>query len=118
MKSILVMALAMLALPAQAGEGAVVTVYTTAQGAQRQMVDSRAAPLAEGHALNEGENSVFVDPARRFHQAGGSEGRGPGPIGDLGSCRAHDRPQPANRSAMRLMPSPRSSSPSANDRRA
>ena len=43
-----------------------ITVYTTAQGAPKQMVRSQAAPLAEGHPLNEGENSVFVEPARRF----------------------------------------------------
>jgi len=73
-KSILMTALAMAAvLPAQAaqdparreGKGEV-TVYTTAQGAERQMVRSQAAPLKEGHALTEAENSVFVQPARRF----------------------------------------------------
>lgn len=72
MKSILMTALVMLALPAhaagtkQAVGGDVVTIYTTAQGAKQQMVRSRTAPLARGHALNEGENSIFVEPRRRF----------------------------------------------------
>ncbi|MCG8274948.1 glycoside hydrolase family 30 protein [Stenotrophomonas sp. NLF4-10] len=60
-----------MALPAQAGDrldrtGEAVVVYTTAQGATRQMVRSQVAALSEGHALTEVENSVFVEPGRRF----------------------------------------------------
>ena len=77
MKSILMTALVMLALPAQAADpkagpaasgkgGEVVTIYTSAQGARQQMARSQAAPLKAGHPLNEGENSVFVDPGMRF----------------------------------------------------
>ena len=70
MKSILMAVFVAAALPAQspAMEAAerVVTVHTTAEGATRQMVASRTAALAVGHPLTEGENSVFVDPARRF----------------------------------------------------
>jgi len=77
-KSILMTALVMAALPAQAAGlqakasgttgkgGEVVTVYTTAQRAKQQMVRSQAAPLAEGHPLTEAENSIFVEPQRRF----------------------------------------------------
>jgi glucosylceramidase len=76
-KSILMTALVMLALPAQASQAAepkpstggdVVTIYTTAQGASGQMVRSQAAPLKAGHPLTEGENSIFVEPQRRFQE--------------------------------------------------
>ncbi len=71
MKTMLMMSLLAMALPAQAGErldrtGEAVVVYTTAQGATRQMVRSQVAALSEGHALTEVENSVFVEPGRRF----------------------------------------------------
>ena len=49
-----------------AGKGASVVVYTTAQGQARQMVRSEVAAPAPGHALTEAENSVFVEPQRRF----------------------------------------------------
>nr|WP_162311167.1 glycoside hydrolase family 30 protein [Pseudoxanthomonas broegbernensis] len=52
------------AQPAAAGDA--VVVYTTAQGAQRQMVRSELVPLQPGHALTEAENSVFVEPGTRF----------------------------------------------------
>ena len=71
MKSILMTALAMsAAIPALAAEGVAagdaVTIYTTAQGASQQMVRSQSAPLRPGHALTEAENSVFVEPGRKF----------------------------------------------------
>lgn len=71
MKTMLMMSLLAMALPAQAGDrldrtGEAVVVYTTAQGATRQMVRSQVAALSEGHALTEVENSVFVEPGRRF----------------------------------------------------
>ena len=67
MKSILMTALVMLALPAHAAEGGKgVTVYTTAQGAKQQMVRSQVAAPRPGHPLTEAENSIFVEPQRRF----------------------------------------------------
>ena len=71
MKSILMTALAMsTAVPALAAEGVAagdaVAIYTTAQGASQQMVRSQSAPLRPGHALTEAENSVFVEPGRKF----------------------------------------------------
>ncbi len=72
MRTILMTSLLAMALPGQAlagsserNDGAVV-VYTTAQGATRQMVRSQAAALSGGHPLTEAENSVFVEPGRRF----------------------------------------------------
>jgi len=67
-KTILLTALVALALPAQgiAAAGSTVAVYTTAKDAERQMAPSRTAPLAEGHPLTEAENSIFVEPTRRF----------------------------------------------------
>lgn len=46
--------------------GGAVTVYTSAEGAPEQMVRSEVAPLQAGHALTEVENSIFVNPTRRF----------------------------------------------------
>lgn len=72
MKTILMTSLLAMALPGQAAAGALerndgaVTVYTTARDATRQMVRSQAAPLSVGHPLTEAENSVFVEPERRF----------------------------------------------------
>ncbi|KAF1695252.1 glycosyl hydrolase [Pseudoxanthomonas jiangsuensis] len=58
------------AIPVLAAEGVAagdaVTIYTTAQGASQQMVRSHSAPLQPGHALTEAENSVFVEPGRKF----------------------------------------------------
>ena len=79
MKSFLMTALVMLALPARAGVpatmpavagtgGDVVTIYTTAQGAKTQMARSQSAPLKAGHPLTEAENSVFVEPRERFQE--------------------------------------------------
>ena len=79
MKSFLMTALVMLALPAQAAApasapaaggkgGDVVTIYTTAQGAKTQMARSQSAPLKAGHPLTEAENSVFVEPRERFQE--------------------------------------------------
>ena len=68
MKTILITAMVALSLPAQsiAATGPTVAVYTTAKDAGRQMVLGEAAPLAEGHPLTEVENSIFVEPTRRF----------------------------------------------------
>ncbi|MBO9715944.1 MAG: glycoside hydrolase family 30 protein [Pseudoxanthomonas sp.] len=72
----MLIAAVMAAVPAQAAgpataktaADAVVTVYTSAQGASRQMASSRTAPLAAGHPLVEAENSIFVEPQRRFQE--------------------------------------------------
>ncbi|WP_447730745.1 glycoside hydrolase family 30 protein [Pseudoxanthomonas suwonensis] len=63
-----VLGLAALAPQAAAAAGSGIAVYTTAQGAPRQMVRSEAPPLREGHPLTEAENSVFVEPGRRFQE--------------------------------------------------
>lgn len=64
------LAAALLAVPAQGRAaspgGDVVTVYTSARGAPAQMASSRTAPLQPGHALTEAENSIFVEPGKRF----------------------------------------------------
>ncbi len=54
--------------------GGAVTVYTSASGAPAQMVRSEVAALQLGHALTERENSVFVDPTRRFQTVMGVGG--------------------------------------------
>ena len=46
--------------------GGAVTVYTTAQGAEQRMVRSEAAAPKPGHKLTEVENSIFVNPDKRF----------------------------------------------------
>jgi len=48
--------------------GGAVTVYTTAEGASTQMVPSQVAAPKPGHTLKEVENSIFVDPTRRFQE--------------------------------------------------
>lgn len=48
--------------------GGAVTVYTTAEGAATQMVPSQVAAPKPGHTLKEVENSIFVDPTRRFQE--------------------------------------------------
>lgn len=70
MKSIVMTALVMAcAAPAfaagNAGAGTV-TVYTTAQGAPEQMRRTQVAAPRAGHALTEAENSIFVEPSKRF----------------------------------------------------
>ncbi len=54
--------------------GGAVTVYTSASGAPAQMVRSEVAALQPGHALTERENSIFVDPTRRFQTVMGVGG--------------------------------------------
>ncbi|MDQ1118689.1 MULTISPECIES: glycoside hydrolase family 30 protein [Pseudoxanthomonas] len=54
--------------------GGAVTVYTSASGAPAQMVRSEVAALQPGHALTERENSIFVDPTRRFQTVMGLGG--------------------------------------------
>lgn len=54
--------------------GGAVTVYTSASGAPAQMVRSEVAALQLGHALTERENSIFVDPTRRFQTVMGVGG--------------------------------------------
>lgn len=58
----LLLAHASTAIAAPAG----VAVYTTAQGATERMVRSDVAAPKPGHRLVEVENSVFVDPGKRF----------------------------------------------------
>ncbi|WP_031340989.1 glycoside hydrolase family 30 protein [Xanthomonas maliensis] len=53
------------AAPAPA-DGHVLRVYTSAQGASQQMHPSTLAAPAAGHVLTEKENSIFVNPQRRF----------------------------------------------------
>ncbi len=54
--------------------GGAVTVYTSAQGASKQMVQSQVAPLQAGHKLTEVENSIFVNPTKRFQTVMGVGG--------------------------------------------
>ncbi len=51
---------------AHSGNTGVVTVYTTAEGAGQPMARSEAAALKPGHTLTEVENSIFVNPGKRF----------------------------------------------------
>ncbi|WP_448476728.1 glycoside hydrolase family 30 protein [Pseudoxanthomonas mexicana] len=45
---------------------ATVTIYTTAQDTGQRLSQAGTVTLKGGHALTEVENSVFVDPTRRF----------------------------------------------------
>ncbi|MBP7598958.1 MAG: glycosyl hydrolase, partial [Pseudoxanthomonas sp.] len=45
---------------------ATVTIYTTAQDTGQRLSQAGTVALKGGHALTEVENSVFVDPTRRF----------------------------------------------------
>ena len=45
---------------------AIVTIYTTAQGSAQRLSQAGTVTLNTGHKLTEVENSVFVDPAKRF----------------------------------------------------
>lgn len=54
--------------------GGAVTVYTSAQGAPKQMVRSEVAPLQARHKLTEVENSIFVNPTKRFQTVMGVGG--------------------------------------------
>ena len=51
-----------------------VQVYTTARDGGQRLVAAEPVSLREGHALTEKENSVFVDPARRFQRVLGIGG--------------------------------------------
>lgn len=66
----LVMAIAMPGQGMAAGKtgAGAVTIYTTAQGAKQQMVRSQVAAPKAGHALSEAENSIFIEPGKRFQE--------------------------------------------------
>ena len=49
-----------------ADASATVTIYTTAQDSTQRLARTGTATLQPGHALTEVENSVFVDPTRKF----------------------------------------------------
>ena len=43
-----------------------VTIYTTAEGGQQRLTQTGQVTLKEAHALNERENSVFVNPGKQY----------------------------------------------------
>lgn len=54
--------------------GGAVTVYTSAKGASEQLTRSESKALQAGHALTEVENSIFVNPTKRFQTVMGVGG--------------------------------------------
>lgn len=68
MKSILMTALIAAALPVHAAGTGAITVYTSAEGAKQQMVRSQVPAPVSGHVLSEAENSIFIEPQRRFQE--------------------------------------------------
>jgi len=63
-----------LAFSAAHADAGSVQVFTTARDGGQRLAAAEPVALREGHALTEKENSVFVDPARRFQRVLGIGG--------------------------------------------
>jgi glucosylceramidase len=79
-----------------AAAGGALRVYTTAQGATQQMRVSTVDTPRAGHALTEKENSIFVNPQRRFQEMLGIGGA----ITDASAETFARLPKPAQRALL------------------